>query len=182
MTINVIHPTHSFFTQEKAVQPISTLPVNYSLLEIVQSTSLGAAAEEPPEPPSRPTGGRIDGKMPPHSSLPNSLPRPLGCTTRSSSGAHRSKKLLHNRMNPNPDGLRREPMFTPVNPSSAGYLSFPVPATSTVQAHNPNSSKAGPERELQDELDFQMAIHLTFCKVMLIYHEPGYCNLIYIHM
>lgn len=193
--INIIHPLHSLFTQEKAVQPVSSLPVNYSLLEIVQSTSLGADADEPP---SNPTGGTTARKMPPHSGLPNSHSRSAGCTPRSSSRTHFFNKFLHNRMNQN--SSRTQPMFTPASPTgytsfptpaattaeehmirqpmyttlgrytshAAGYTSFPAPATSTVQANDPNSPEAGPERELQDELDFQMAIHLTFCKVMLI--------------
>ncbi|XP_050736053.1 uncharacterized protein LOC127008288 isoform X2 [Eriocheir sinensis] len=210
--------------KENAVQPVSSLPVNYSLLEIVQSTSLGADADEPPEPPSNPMGGTTARKMPPHSSLPKSLSRPVGCTPRSSSGAHVLSKLLHNGMNQNSTSLRNQPMFTPASPtgytsfptpaastvqahvirqpmfttvnsyaagytsfpppaastvqacmrrqsmflpvssSAAGYTSFPAPARSTVQAHDPNFPEAGPEKELQDELDFQMAIHLTFCK------------------
>lgn len=179
----------SWFTQEKAVQPVASLPVNYSLLEIAQNMPPTADAEEHEEPPSSPTDETAEGKMPHYSNCSYDLPRPLVPPRRPSSGSLHSRMLRHSRTRQDSSSVRDKLRPPPASSSAVVYTSFPTPVRNTLQAHYLTPSKTTTqvhhlpparnitqahnlsdiqtrtEKELQDELDFQMAIHLTFCKV-----------------
>lgn len=140
------------------MQPVSSLPVNYSLLDVAQNNSCEAAAAIRPNPSST------------HRTTDTSGLPPTKLYSRFQKVKQNNSQVpsrINNAIHPNParslfqQQLRR----AAVNPSISRDMTFPTPATRTLGAHDPDPTPTVLEREQQDELDFQMAVHLTFCKV-----------------
>ena len=136
------------------MQLVSSLPVNYSLLDVAQNSSGGAQAAIAPNP-------LIDYR-----------------TTTDTSSLQPRLRARHHRAKPNNSQIPNINHFITstnhfhpevrraiVNPSTSRAMTVPTPATRTLVANNHNSTQTVWEKELQDEWDFEMAVHLTFCKV-----------------
>lgn len=150
------------------MQPVSSLPVNYSLLDIVQSMLSGAIDKgTPSSPKNMRTGEKRLHRSPPE----------LSDSPRQPDSGGLFSWLRYSRIKqdtPQPPSMRRNPRHAPGATSSpSGYKSFPPPV---LKGHTATSDpdQAGCERELHNELDFQMAVHLTFCKVRSILVEYNF--------
>lgn len=146
--------------KDGAVQPVTSLPVNYSLLDVAQNSSCGAAAAAVAAA-ARPV---------PSSSHRTTDTKDL-LSTKLHSRCHkvkRSNSLVTSRIDslnhttPAMPFLQNMSRMSAVNPSVGRGLR--TPTLTALGARNPSHTQTALEREQQDELDFQMAIHLTFCK------------------
>ena len=154
--------------QGGAVRSLSSLPVNYSLLSICEADS--TPENKKPESKNNPTRNiQVNSSQTSYTSS-SSTSRP--CSSRQFNTHERDKPA--NNSNFSIDFNDRQNLFQrsmgrinePSNWMTCGHASS-THNQSNSRSLERNKNKNNFENLLQEELDFQMAVHLTFCKVRL---------------